>query len=40
MPNGCLLEEIINKLLREELNYNVVELRSHHSLAFPHLNLG
>jgi len=31
MPNGCLLEEIINKLLREELNYNVAELRSHHS---------
>ena len=28
MPNGQLLAEITNKLLREELNYDLVYLRS------------
>uniref|UniRef100_A0A6N2KZF5 ATP-dependent DNA helicase n=1 Tax=Salix viminalis TaxID=40686 RepID=A0A6N2KZF5_SALVM len=33
-----LLEEIRNKLLREELNYDIVDLISQHSITFPVLN--
>ncbi|KAG5240508.1 DNA helicase [Salix suchowensis] len=38
MPNARLLAEIRNKLLREELNYDIVDLKSQHSTAFPMLN--
>uniref|UniRef100_A0A6N2MJU9 ATP-dependent DNA helicase n=1 Tax=Salix viminalis TaxID=40686 RepID=A0A6N2MJU9_SALVM len=40
MPNGQLLKEITNKLLREELDYDLSELRSQHSLNFASLNHG
>uniref|UniRef100_A0A6N2MDD8 ATP-dependent DNA helicase n=1 Tax=Salix viminalis TaxID=40686 RepID=A0A6N2MDD8_SALVM len=40
MPNGQLLKEITNKLLREELDYDLTELRSQHSLNFASLNHG
>jgi hypothetical protein len=38
MPDGRLLSEIKNKLLREELNYDIVDLICQHSSTFPHLN--
>ncbi|XP_034918726.1 uncharacterized protein [Populus alba] len=38
MPNGRLMDEVRNKLLREELNYDLAELRNNHSLAMPLLN--
>ncbi|KAI9383363.1 hypothetical protein POPTR_013G071501v4 [Populus trichocarpa] len=38
MPNGRLMDEVRNKLLREELDYDLAELRNNHSLAIPHLN--
>uniref|UniRef100_A0A6N2M9U0 ATP-dependent DNA helicase n=1 Tax=Salix viminalis TaxID=40686 RepID=A0A6N2M9U0_SALVM len=38
MPNERLLAEIRNRLLREELNYDIVDLKSQHSIAFPLLN--
>ena len=38
MPNERLLAEIRNKLLKEELNYNIVDVKSQHSTAFPLLN--
>lgn len=38
MPNERLLAEIRNRLLREELNYDIVDLKSQHSTAFPLLN--
>uniref|UniRef100_A0A6N2MX53 ATP-dependent DNA helicase n=1 Tax=Salix viminalis TaxID=40686 RepID=A0A6N2MX53_SALVM len=40
MPVGKLLKEITNKLLREELNYDLIELKSQHSLDFTSLNHG
>uniref|UniRef100_A0A6N2NKL1 ATP-dependent DNA helicase n=1 Tax=Salix viminalis TaxID=40686 RepID=A0A6N2NKL1_SALVM len=40
MPDGQLLTEIDNKLLREELNYDLAELRSQHFLNFASLNYG
>ncbi|KAG5227547.1 ATP-dependent DNA helicase [Salix suchowensis] len=40
MPDGQLLAEITNKLLREELNYDLADLRSQHSLNFASLNNG
>ena len=40
MPDGQLLQEIANKLLREELNYDLTELRSQHSFNFASLNYG
>uniref|UniRef100_A0A6N2MB69 ATP-dependent DNA helicase n=1 Tax=Salix viminalis TaxID=40686 RepID=A0A6N2MB69_SALVM len=38
MPDGQLLKEITNKLLREELDYDLSELRTQHSLNFASLN--
>ncbi|KAJ6951656.1 hypothetical protein NC653_040948 [Populus alba x Populus x berolinensis] len=38
MPNGRLMDEVRNKLLREELDYDLAELRNNHSLAMPLLN--
>ncbi|XP_034903514.2 uncharacterized protein [Populus alba] len=38
MPDGRLLSEIKNKLLREELNYDTADLICQHSSAFPQLN--
>ena len=38
MPNGRLMDEVRNKLLREELDYDLTELGNNHSLAMPHLN--
>ncbi|XP_073266985.1 uncharacterized protein [Populus alba] len=38
MPNGRLMDEVRNKLLREELSYDLAELRNNHSLAMPLLN--
>jgi hypothetical protein len=38
MPNGRLIDEVRNKLLREELDYDLTELGNNHSLAMPHLN--
>jgi hypothetical protein len=38
MPNGRLMDEVRNKLLREELDYDLAELGNNHSLAMPHLN--
>jgi hypothetical protein len=38
MPDERLLVEIRNRLLKEELNYDVVDLRSQHSINFPLLN--
>jgi len=38
MPNGQLLIEIRNMLLREELNYDLADLKSQHSLNLPLLN--
>uniref|UniRef100_A0A6N2NAH5 ATP-dependent DNA helicase n=1 Tax=Salix viminalis TaxID=40686 RepID=A0A6N2NAH5_SALVM len=38
MPDGQLLKEITNKLLREELDYDLSELRGQHSLNFASLN--
>jgi hypothetical protein len=38
MPNGHLMDEVRNKLLREELDYDLTELRNNHSLAMPLLN--
>uniref|UniRef100_A0A6N2LNR1 Helitron helicase-like domain-containing protein n=1 Tax=Salix viminalis TaxID=40686 RepID=A0A6N2LNR1_SALVM len=38
MPNERLLAKIRNKLLREELTYDIVDLKSQHSTAFPLLN--
>uniref|UniRef100_A0A6N2MX00 Uncharacterized protein n=1 Tax=Salix viminalis TaxID=40686 RepID=A0A6N2MX00_SALVM len=38
MPNEKLLAKIRNKLLREELNYDIVHLKSLHSIAFSLLN--
>ncbi|XP_073265278.1 uncharacterized protein [Populus alba] len=35
---GRLMDEVRNKLLREELNYDLAELRNNHSLAMPLLN--
>uniref|UniRef100_A0A6N2KK71 ATP-dependent DNA helicase n=1 Tax=Salix viminalis TaxID=40686 RepID=A0A6N2KK71_SALVM len=40
MPDGQLLKEITNKLLREELNYDLIELKNQHSLDFASLNHG
>uniref|UniRef100_A0A6N2KEN5 ATP-dependent DNA helicase n=1 Tax=Salix viminalis TaxID=40686 RepID=A0A6N2KEN5_SALVM len=40
MFDGQLLTEITNKLLREELNYDLIELKSQHSLNFASLNHG
>uniref|UniRef100_A0A6N2LP42 ATP-dependent DNA helicase n=1 Tax=Salix viminalis TaxID=40686 RepID=A0A6N2LP42_SALVM len=39
MPDGQLLKEITNKLLREELDYDLSELRTQHSLNFASLNI-
>nr|XP_034897676.1 ATP-dependent DNA helicase pif1-like [Populus alba] len=38
MPNGRLMDEVRNKLLREKLSYDLAELRNNHSLAMPLLN--
>ncbi|KAL3582853.1 hypothetical protein D5086_017185 [Populus alba] len=38
MPDGRLLSKIKNKLLREELNYDIVDFICQHSSAFPQLN--
>ena len=38
MLDGHLLDEIRNKLLREELNYDITDLIAHHSMSFPSLN--
>jgi hypothetical protein len=38
MHDECLLSEIKNKLLREELNYDIADLICQHSLVFPQLN--
>jgi len=38
MPDERLLIEIRNRLLRKELNYDVIDLRSQHSTTFPLLN--
>ena len=38
MPNGRLMDEVRNKFLKEELDYDLVELRNNHPLAMPHLN--
>ena len=38
MPDGRLLSEIKNKLLREELNYDVADLICQYPSAFPQLN--
>ena len=40
MSDGQLLKEITNKLLREELNYDLIELKNQHSLDFASLNHG
>ena len=40
MPDGQLMKEITNKLLREELNYDLIELKNQHSLDFASLNHG
>ena len=40
MFDGQLLTEIINKLIREELNYDLADLKSQHSLNFASLNNG
>ena len=40
MPNVQLLIEIRNKLLREELNYDLVDLKSQHSLNLSLINNG
>jgi hypothetical protein len=38
MPDERLLTEIRNRLLRKELNYDVIDLRSQHSTTFALLN--
>jgi hypothetical protein len=38
MPDGRLLSEIRNKLLREEFNYNIADPICQHSSAFLQLN--
>ena len=38
MHDGRLLSEIKNKLLREELNYDIADLICQHSSVFPQLN--
>jgi hypothetical protein len=32
------MDEVRNKFLKEELDYDLVELRNNHPLAMPHLN--
>jgi hypothetical protein len=38
MPDGHLLSEIRNKLLRKKLSYDIADLICQHSSAFPQLN--
>ena len=38
MLDGHLLDEIRNKLLREDLNYDIIDLIAHRSMSFPSLN--
>ena len=38
MPNGSMMEEINNKLLREKLDYDVQVLQHEHSMLLCRLN--
>jgi DNA replication protein DnaC len=38
MPNGHLLDEIRNKQLREEINYDISDIREKQSISLPNLN--